>query len=204
VIASLKGILIGKTKDLAVLEVGGIGYEVSVAPSTMERLPSEGKEVFLHVSESIGMYGGGVTYYGFLTSDEKIIYNVIRNNVAGIGARKALDLLDKAGKSLPDFRRAVQEKDIRTLVSLFGFTKKTAEKIVAGLQDVLGEMPSMGSESVGPMTSAFEESIQGLVALGYRETLAREAAQSARALLGPSSSSENIIREALRHLSGRS
>jgi len=173
-IASLRGTLLEKDKETIVLDIGGMGYEVLVAPSTLEKLPPLGENVMLYVVESVGMYGGGVTYYGFLTSGEKQIFNVIRGNVPGIGAKKALDLLEKAGKSLPDFRKAVLEKDTRLLVTMFGFSKRTAEKIVAGLQNVLEEVPALaGLPSGGGSTSSFEDTIQGLVALGYRESAAR-------------------------------
>jgi Holliday junction DNA helicase RuvA len=149
------------------------------------------------------MYGGGTTLYGFLTSLEKQVYLVLRENVPGAGAKKALELLDKAAKSLADFRQAVINKDAKSLVVIFGFTSKTAEKLVAALQ---GKMESLSVPGGGPATessSAFEEAVAGLISIGYREPVARQAAQSARDVFGGRPTSPAILRESLRHLAGQ-
>ena len=63
----------------------------------------------------MGMYGGGITLYGFLSLEEKEIYLLLRE-IPGTGAKKALDYLDKISKSAPDFRRAILEGDARALI----------------------------------------------------------------------------------------
>jgi Holliday junction DNA helicase RuvA len=185
-----------------VIEVGGVGYEVSLSPAGLAQLPALGAEVLLFIAESTAMYGGGTTLYGFLKAEQRQIFNVLRDNVPGTGAKKALEFLDKAMKSLPDFRRAVLDKDARALTTIFGFTAKTAEKIVAGLQNSLGDIPITAAAG-RHVASSFEESIQGLVSLGYKEPVSRQAAENARAALGGDSSAQDLIREALRQLSGR-
>ena len=203
VIASLRGTLLEKTEDGAVLEVGGVGYAVVVSPAARERLPAPGAEVFLHAVESTAMYGGGVTLYGFPTADEKRVFLALKENVPGAGGKKALEFLDKASRSLADFRRAVFEKDAKELVSIFGFTPKTAEKILAGLK---GKLDALALPAGSPRPgdgggSAIEDAIQGLAALGYRHDDAREAARSALAALGSGAPSQALIRDALRRLS---
>jgi holliday junction DNA helicase RuvA len=204
VIASLRGAVLEKNAEGAVIEAANVGYQVSLAPSTAAQLPPLGEEVLLFVAESVAMYGGGMTLYGFLRAEERQIFNALRDHVPGTGAKKALEFLEKAAKSLPDFRRAVLENDARALTGLFGFTAKTAEKIVSGLQDKLDAVPLPRGKAGAPASSAFEETVQGLLSLGYRDAAAREAAQSARAVLGADATSQSLIREALRHLSGRS
>ncbi|MBI4395532.1 MAG: hypothetical protein HY548_00460 [Elusimicrobia bacterium] len=110
-IASLRGTILEKTADGAVVEVNGVGYSVLLSSSTVLLLPPVGENVLLFVEESVAMYGGGVTLYGFLKAEERQIFNVLRSHVPGTGAKKAMELLDKAGKSLPDFHRAILEKD---------------------------------------------------------------------------------------------
>jgi len=117
------------------LNIGGIGYKVSVPLSTSEKLPSKGENVRLFIVESVGMYGGNVTYYGFLSQEERDIFLLLKQEVPGAGAKKALDYLDKVTKSLADFRRVIVNKDIQTLTGIFGFTKKTAEKLIIALKD---------------------------------------------------------------------
>ncbi|MBP9699516.1 MAG: hypothetical protein KBD85_05810 [Elusimicrobia bacterium] len=203
-IASLRGTLLDRRDDGCVVEAGGVGYEVLLSSASALRLPPVGGEVRLLIVESVAMYGGGTSLYGFLTLEEKQVYLVLRENVPGAGAKKALELLDKAAKSLPNFRRAVVDKDPKSLVTGFGFTLKTAEKLVAALQ---GKMESL-SVSAGPgetaPSMAFEEAVAGLVALGYRESAARQAAQSARDVLGSAATAQDVLRESLRHLAGRS
>ncbi|HRY29464.1 MAG TPA: OB-fold domain-containing protein [Elusimicrobiota bacterium] len=202
-IASLRGTLLEKNAEGAVLEVAGVGYSVLLSETALAELPPLGEEVLLSIAESVGMYGGGVTLYGFLRVEEKRLFNVLRENVPGTGAKKALELMDKALKSLPDFRRAVLEKDTRALVSLFGFTRKTAEKMVAGLDGKMESLPISRGAGPAGMASSFDETIQALVALGYKEPAARQAAQTARAAVGSEAAAKDLVREALRHLSGR-
>jgi Holliday junction DNA helicase RuvA len=203
VIATLRGPLVERSDHSCVIEAGGVGYDVTLSTASALRLPPVGEEVRLLVVESVAMYGGGTSLYGFLSPLEKQVYLVLRENVPGTGAKKALELLDKAAKSLADFRHAVMNKDPKSLVVLFGFTSKTAEKLVAALQ---GKMESLSLPGGSPETepsSAFEEAVAGLVSLGYREPAARQAAQSARDTLGGRPTSQDILRESLRHLAGR-
>jgi holliday junction DNA helicase RuvA len=203
-IVSLRGTLLEKTEDGAVVEAAGVGYAVSLSSGARERLPPAGGEVFLHVVESVAMYGGGTSLYGFPTVDEKKIFLVLKENVPGAGAKKALELLDKASRSLPDFRRAVLEKDVKALTGIFGFTAKTAEKIVAGLQSKADALPipAAPAERRGD-GDALREAVQALVALGYREPESREAAQAARKAAAGAVSAQVLITESLRRLSGR-
>lgn len=202
-IATLRGTLLEKTEDGVVLEVGGVGYALSLSAGARDRLPVAGAELFLHVTESVAMYGGGVTFYGFPTVEEKKIFLILKENVPGAGAKKALDLLDKASRSLPDFRRAILEKDVKALTGIFGFTPKTAEKIVAGLQNKTDALPSGGGTVVRGGEGAQEEAVQGLVALGYREPEARDAVRAARQSTPAPATAQTLIKESLRRLSGR-
>lgn len=203
-IASLRGTIVEKKTDGLVVEVGGVGYAVTLTPGSLFQAPAEGGEVFLFIEESVAMYGGGVSLYGFLKKEERQIFNVLRENVPGTGAKKALEFLDKAAKSLPDFRRAVLDKDARALVSLFGFTAKTAEKIIAGLKGALTDLPvAKGGEKFALAGSFFDEAVQGLVSLGYRPQPAHGAVDAAFKSLGAAASAQDLIREALRRLSGR-
>jgi Holliday junction DNA helicase RuvA len=139
-IYSITGIVELKEINRAVINAGGIGYEIAIPACVFESLPLIGQEVKLLTVESVAMYGGGTTLYGFLTSEQRQLFTCIREFVPGTGAKKALDYMDKASKSLPDFRRAVLEQDPRQLVGIFGFSKKTAEKIIAALKDKLAGM----------------------------------------------------------------
>jgi len=88
--------------------------------ATASRIPEVGQEVLLYIVESFGMYGGGETLYGFLSPNEKAMFLAFKDNISGTGAKKALEHLEKASKSLPDFRRAIIEKDVKILSGVFG------------------------------------------------------------------------------------
>ncbi len=170
-IGSLRGTMLNKMPGQVLVDVQGIGYEVSVTLSAYDRLPQVGQESQLFVVESMAMYGGGITLYGFLSLEEKEIYLLLRE-IPGTGSKKALDYLDKISKSAPDFRRAILEGDSRALISLFGFTKKTADKMIVALKDRMAGLRLAGREKWSGVvqSTGVSEAIAALVSLGYRES----------------------------------
>lgn len=201
-IGSLRGSLLHKTPGQALLDVQGVGYEIAVTLSAFDRLPAMGQDAQLYVVESMAMYGGGITLYGFLSLEEKEIYLLLRE-IPGTGSKKALDYLDKIAKSAPDFRRAILDADARTLTSLFGFTKKTADKMIAALKDRIAALRLAGREkwSGAPEATGAQEAIAALVNLGYREQEARLAMEQLPAPSKAELNTADLIKEALKHLS---
>lgn len=171
------GTLSSKTQNSVIIEVSGIGYNVNVTVSTGEKLPREGQELKLYIVESTGMYGGLISHYGFLSKDEREMFLLIKDEVPSTGAKKAMEYLDKISKSFADFRNAVVSRDISMLCSVFGFTKKTAEKITAALKDkITGIVITDVQKWIGITGDTnMSEAIAGLVALGYKESQARIA-----------------------------
>ncbi|MGA2091363.1 MAG: Holliday junction branch migration protein RuvA [Endomicrobiales bacterium] len=201
-ITFFRGILDSSTTDRAVIDVSGIGYQVNVPGSTAEKLPVPGKEVKLFIVESVAMYGGSTSYYGFLTAQERDMFQLIKDEVPGTGAKKALDYLDKITKSLPDFTRAVANKDCAGLTGIFGFSKKTADKIIVSLKDKIGQIALSGPMKWAPkvVTGSREEAVAGLVALGYKEALARQAVERVVLSMPGEMVPSDIIRRALQDL----
>lgn len=206
-IASLRGTVLTRNAPRVVVEAGGVGYEVCVSAATAAALPEPGRSVLLHIAESVAMYGGGVSLYGFLAPSEKEMFLTLRDCVPGTGAKKALEYLDKASKSLPDFRRAVLDKDAKTLCGVFGFTRKTAERLVDGLKDEIEAVSVPGAErlkrtdgaAVAP--AAMSQALSALAALGYKPAEARAALGSvAEEHPGEALDAERIIRMALKRL----
>lgn len=204
-IAYLKGNLLEKGSESLVLEVAGVGYELFVAPGALARLPGPGAPAELFVSESVAMYGGGVTLYGFPSREEREIFHTFRDHVPSTGAKKALEYLDKASRSLPDFRRAILDGDARILAEVFGFTRKTAEKLIAGLKDKLGEVGLGGPERLrradAALGGAYDRALEALASLGYRPAEARGALQTVSSeLAGRTPTVEDLIKLALKRL----
>lgn len=188
----------------AVLDVHGVGYEVFLPRTTHGRLPRN-EPMTLFVSESVTAYGGATTLYGFVSREEKDFFTRIRENVGGVGPKKALECIEKISKSLPDFKRAIVDGDGRLLVSVFGFTKKTAEKLIFALKDKVGGWSVQGPEKWAGLTSQSKESqaLSGLVNLGYGDLEAREAVDQAKKKLGETSAIEDLLKESIRLLSAR-
>ncbi|MFH1368814.1 MAG: Holliday junction branch migration protein RuvA [Elusimicrobiota bacterium] len=201
-ISHLRGPVEKKSNGSVVIDANGVGYEVFVPVSTGLALHKNSGEVKLYIVESSAMYGGGTTLYGFLTEEEKDVFMLLRNEVPGAGAKKALEYMDKVTKSIADFRKAIVNRDVSLLTSLFGFTKKTAEKLVAALKDKAGELNITGKERFHAVsgTGARAEAIAGLIALGYRETQAREAVDAALNGTEKKLTVEEIIKLSLQHL----
>lgn len=201
-ITFFRGILDSSNLDTAVLDVGGVGYQVNIPGSTAEKLPAIGREVKLFIVESVAMYGGSTSYYGFLTAEERDMFQLIKDEVPGTGAKKALDYLDKVTKSLPDFTRAVAGKDAAGLTGIFGFSKKTADKIIMALKDKIGAVSVSGPTKwqAKPVTGSREEAVAGLVALGYKESLARPAVERAASSTTGEMIAADLIRRALQEL----
>lgn len=205
-IASLRGVVLSKDLETLVLETGGVGREVHVTASTASRV-SIGAELLLLVVPSYAMYGGGETLYGFLDSSEKAMFCAFRDEVPGTGAKKALEYLDKASKSLPDFRRAVIDRDEKLLGAVFGFSKKTASKIIDSLKGKLDDVrlsgsPRLARPSETPLPSgSWAQALSALESLGYKQSEVRSALQSlAEEHEGKDLPAEILVRQALKRL----
>lgn len=206
-IASLRGTVLAKDLDSVVLEVGGVGHEIHVTTATSSQLPAPGGQALLFVAASFAMYGGGETLYGFLTQSEKAMFGAFRDEIPGTGAKKALEYLDKASKSLPDFRRAVMDRDEKLLCGVFGFTKKTATKIIDALKGKMDDLRVPGSPHLQPAREAvpaggsWSQALNALEALGYKFSDARVALQAlAEEHAGKDVPTEQLVRQALKRL----
>jgi len=203
-IYSLEGTIEHKTTDAVVLNVNNVGYEINISLSTYDKLPPVGKQIKFYIVETVGIYGGGTTLYGFLSQEEKEIFLAFKEGLKNTGAKKALEYLDKATKSLPDFQRAVSEKNTKLLTSIFGFRKQTAEKIVALLQDKLRDVKVSGKEKWVKVyeqeNTSIEEAVRALVSLGYRETQAKNAVEQVLSELEKIPETSELIKLALKYV----
>ncbi|HAH31942.1 MAG TPA: hypothetical protein DCL44_06485 [Elusimicrobia bacterium] len=203
-IAYLKGRVLSKTAQSAVLETGGVGYEVFFCGASLEALAQAAQtEVF--IAESISMYGG-TALYGFLSAEEKALFELFRDAVPSTGAKKALEYLNKALRSLPDFKKAVIKNDIKLLITIFGFTAKTAEKISAALKDKIQGLSISGTEKIKGGTysadGAYMQVLSALSTLGFRPGEARDALEEAAASAPEETENiEAILKRALKLLS---
>ncbi|MBA2585555.1 MAG: Holliday junction branch migration protein RuvA, partial [Chthoniobacterales bacterium] len=133
-ITFLEGKLEAALPTQALLEVGGVGYEVLIPLSSYDRLPAPGSAVriltHLHIREDAHIL------YGFMSGAERDLFRLLVNHVSGIGPKLALAVL--SGMSVSNFKTAVVNNDVTALAKISGLGKKTAERIVLELKDKLG------------------------------------------------------------------
>lgn len=171
-IAHLRGRLLFKTPQTAVVEAAGVGYEVTISIPTFAALPAEGNEVALlvytHVRED------ALALFGFTTRTEKRLFEKLLS-ISGIGPKLAITVLS----GLPPERliAAIHSQDHATLTHIPGVGKKTAERIVLELKDKLQELAPTGH--AGASTPVSEDVLSALVNLGYQRLAAQKGVEAA-------------------------
>lgn len=171
-IAHLRGRLLWKTPQIAVVEAGGVGYEVFISIPTFTALPAEGGEVTLlihtHVRED------ALSLFGFTTPTEKRLFEKLLG-ISGIGPKLAVTVLS----GLPPERliAAIHSQDHAMLTRIPGVGKKTAERIVLELKDKLQDLAS--APIAGVATPVSEDVLSALVNLGYQRAAAQKGLEAA-------------------------
>lgn len=200
-IGYLRGEVLEVREDGVLLLCGSVGYEVNMAHSSVLELEA-GKEISLYIAESISPYDGTVLY-GFLTKEDKELWSLFKTAIPNTGAKKALEFLNKALRSVADFHKAIVSKDPKILTGIFGFTSKTAEKLIASLKDKMDAVSIQGESKIKVLDDApyMSAVLEALTALGYSATESRRAIEKLYAEgINPSDPLEHIIKEALRVL----
>jgi Holliday junction DNA helicase RuvA len=194
-IAHLRGKLLAKHPNQAIVEIGGVGYDVAISVPTFSDLPAIGSEVSLHVHTHVRE--DLIALYGFLRSSEKLLFEKLIT-VSGIGPKLAVTIL--SGMAADEMVRAIRGNDVTRLTRIPGIGKKTAERMVLELRDKLPDPGPSSAPTTSPMTATEEDVLSALVNLGYQ----RAAAEKALAVVtksGKGGSFDGIFREALASLS---
>ena len=200
-IAYLKGEVLEVKEDGVILLCGGIGYEVTLAHSSALELTA-GTQAALYIAESISPYDGTMLY-GFLNKEDKALWLLFKSAIPNTGPKKALEFLNKALRSVADFHNAILQRDPKILTGIFGFTSKTAEKLINSLKDKMDAVTVQGESKIKVMDEAPYMSgvLEAMSALGYSAAESRRAMEKLYAEgIHPNDKIENIIKEALRVL----
>ena len=196
-IGSLRGRLTAKLAPQIVVECNGVGYEVETPMSTFLDLPELGSDLFLHTH--LLVREDAQILYGFSTEDERMMFRTLLK-VNRVGAKLALGIL--SAMSTNDFRRCVELEDTTSMSKIPGVGKKTAERLIIEMRDRI-DASVVGGGKAAPLTvaaSARNEAVDALVALGYKP---KEVNSLIANLDIEDKSAEDIIRLALRKVSGR-
>jgi Holliday junction DNA helicase RuvA len=189
VIGRLSGTLAHKAPPVLLVDVHGVGYEVSVPMSTFFNLPAVGENVVL-LTHFVVREDAQVLF-GFLSPAERDTF-VQLIKISGVGPRTALSIL--SGLSVSELSQAVTRQDAARLVKVPGIGKKTAERLLLELKGKLG--PDLAAPPSAALNDAQADIGQALQALGYNE---REA-QAALKALPPDVGVSEGIKLALRAL----
>jgi Holliday junction DNA helicase RuvA len=201
-IARLKGTVIEKRPGVLVVDVGGVGYEVSVPLTTYREIGEAGGGIELQVHTHAR--DGALALFGFSTRLEKEVFTRLID-VNGVGPRMAIAVL--SGLGARELIAAVCDRDARRLATVPGIGRKTADRILLELADRLDDLVDDAAGSAagvrgGPGTGALRQDlISALVNLGYN---ARVAARTAGEVLEREPGQppfETLLRQTLKRLS---
>ena len=194
-IAHLRGKLLAKHPNQAVVETAGVGYEVIISVPTYSDLPAVGTEVALHIHTHVRE--DLIALYGFLRPSEKLLFEKLIT-VSGIGPKLAITVL--SGMPAADVVGAIRGNDVARLTRTPGIGKKTAERMVLELRDKMPEPGTPSVPAISGMSAIEEDVLSALVNLGYQRTAA-EKAMAAVVKNSKSGSFDTMFREALASLS---
>jgi len=195
-ITFLRGELVEKQPTRAVLDVGGVGYEVLIPLSSFDRLPKTGEACRIltvdHVREDSHQL------FGFMTETEREMFGLLMG-ITGIGPKLALSAL--SGLSVRDLKAAVVEGDIKRISSISGVGNKMAERIVVELRHKLSAGEALeaiaGVDDEGESKTELRDAMLALVALGYKQDDARKMVTKVTGAYPDATDVETIIKHAL-------
>lgn len=196
-IAHLRGVLLEKHPNQAIVDAGGVGYDLTIPVSTYSRLPEMGRETSLHVHTHVRE--DALALFGFATREERNVFERLIA-VSGIGPKLAVTIL--SGLDTSNLVEAVRAGDLVRLTRIPGVGKKTAERMVLELKDKLELLPGAAPKGTPPasaLTPLEQDVLSALLNLGSQ----RAAAEAALAKLkkeGSPSEFEPMFRRALELL----
>lgn len=203
-IAHLSGNLLSKHTNTVILEVGGVGYEVTIPLSTFYDLGDVGTTVKLHIYTHVKE--DALQLYGFKTLREReLLLKLI--DVSGIGPTLAIKMIGVT--SANEIIASIRTNNLARLTSIPGVGKKTSERLVIELRDKIAALSSpaleeefaaqSGAGSPASEDAVREDALSALVGLGYQKAAADKAVSSALQE-GGDISVEILLRRSLRLL----
>ncbi len=195
-IAHLRGRILDKQPNRIVLDVQGVGYDVSVPLSTYYGLGDAGSDIALRIHTHVRE--DALALYGFSTRLEQDLFERLIG-ISGIGPKLALAVL--SGIEPTELVRAIEHTDVARLTSIPGVGKKTSERIVLELKDRLPRAQSAAAAAGAALSpSALRDDVlSALINLGYHRPLAEKALDSV-VKATPTGDFERTLKQALREL----
>jgi Holliday junction DNA helicase RuvA len=200
-IGYLKGRLQHKKPNNVVIDVNGVGYEVTIPLTTFYELPDEGGELSLNIHTHVRE--DALLLFGFHTQREKNFFLKLIT-ISGIGPKLAVTVL--SGARVEELAAAISEGNIPRLTAIPGIGRKTAERMVLELKSQMSAflLPEQaGSARAEKTFGAMEEDVlSALVNLGYPRAAAEKALQSTLRSDRCERTFEDVLKNTLQRLSG--
>lgn len=194
-ISFLIGTIEDKQENSLLLDVGGVGFEMSISSNTFSALPMIGESV--KVLTYMSVREDDISLFGFSSKEEKDLF-IKLISVSGIGPKVAISIL--SGLTLNALSIAIANKDVKMLSKIKGLGAKTAERICVELKDKVSAFPLIDqTQSDDYDESAVQMATDTLIALGINKS---EAYMLARSNAGDNASAEEIIAKSLRGYRG--
>ncbi|HEX8721051.1 MAG TPA: Holliday junction branch migration protein RuvA [Pyrinomonadaceae bacterium] len=203
-IAHLSGTLLAKHATSVIVDVGGVGYEVTIPVTTFYDLGEAGEPVRLRIHTHVRE--DALQLFGFRTERERELFTLLIS-VSGIGPKSAVAML--SGMSADEIVTAIRQNNYARLTSIPGVGRKTAERLVIELRDKMAqlsgpapdEQPAAGGAAAAPTEDALrEDTLAALLQLGFPKPAAEKAITGAMQE-GGDLSVETLLRRSLRQLS---
>ncbi len=196
-IAALRGVVLEKNLNDAVLDVNGVGYRVHFSLLTLSRLPDEGQPIKVRVRTVVRE--DALELFGFLARAEEEMF-LLLTSVSNVGPRLAMTVL--SGLEVSELANAIRRAEVGRLTQIHGIGKKTAERLVVELKDKVKmmQLETKGEGAPAPALEIRSDVVSALVNLGYKGSQAEKAADVAVQRMGAEASLESLFREALKGL----
>lgn len=170
-IYSLRGKIISKENNLAVIECGGVGYACRTTLNTLSSLECDNsRDTLLYTFMSV--HENGIELFGFLTKQELNCFKMLLS-VSGVGAKVGLSILSDFTPE--QFAMLVASGNSKALTKTKGIGAKTAQRIILELKDkIMADVPEYDTGSsainISSGNSARSEALEGLMVLGYNQS----------------------------------
>ena len=201
----IKGTLEEYWEDTVVIESGGIGWNIHVPLSVLDRLPHVGEQMKVYTSFQVKE--DSMTLYGFLSRQDLKMFNQLLG-VNGIGPKAALGILSFLTPD--DLRMAIIAEDAKAIAKAPGIGPKTAKRVILDLKDKIsmddviplqfagGPAEANVAAAASGVDGAGKEAIEALVALGYSPTEATKAVRQVEIKEGMNA--EAVLKASLKFL----
>jgi len=194
-IANLRGRLLRKGPQEAVVDVSGVGYRVLIPVSTFYRLGAEGAEVSLRVHTHVRE--DALSLFGFWSAEEQALFERLIE-VAGVGPKLAINIL--SGIEAGELVEALRGADLARLTRIPGVGRKTGERLIVELKDKMPTAPPAEAAAGGGLRR--DDLVSALANLGYSRAEAERSVERALREDGRGGF-EDLLRRSLQILSGR-